>query len=235
MGFSLEYQFLCNLLFSKVCKFWVFLSAIECVFHYGAGFHVSSVQQSLLNLSLIECNWMGFSLWCQFCMYLQFIRICEFWVTLSATEWFFISVPIFMYFQFSKFCEFPVTFRATEWVFHHSVYLQFSKVCKFWVLLNATEWVFHYGAGFHVSLVQQGLRNLSLIECNWMGSSLWCRFCMYSILPDQNRAVFIRIDGQQPPCCFYLDGCFPFLHPVVFVWTVFFCFCPLSFLFRLCF
>ena len=73
-----------------------------------------------------------------------------------------------MYFHFIRVCEFRVTLSATEWVVHFSANFHVSSVQQGLqiVLLSATEWVFHYGAGFHVSSLQQGLQNLSLIESN---------------------------------------------------------------------
>ena len=117
-GFFISVPIFMYFQFSRVCEFPVKLRATEWVFHYSANFHVSSVQQGLWNLSLIECNWMGFSFKCQFsCIFSSsgFVNFESHWVQLNEL---FISVPIFMYFQFSKVCEFPVTLRATEWVFH---------------------------------------------------------------------------------------------------------------------
>ena len=128
MGFSLWCWFCMYLQFSKVCEIWVLLNVTELVFHCGGDFacifsssgfanfvshwvqlngftfqcqfYVFSVQQGLQISSHIEGNWMGFSF--------QF--------------------QIFMYFQFSRVCEFPVTLRATEWVFHYSANFHVSSV-----------------------------------------------------------------------------------------------------------
>ena len=74
--------------------------ATEWVFHYGAGFHVSSVQQGLQISSYSECKLNGF----------------------------FVIVKIFVYLQFSKVCEFRVTLSATEWVFHYCADFYLSSV-----------------------------------------------------------------------------------------------------------
>ena len=52
----------------------------------------------------------------------------------------------------------------------------------------------------------------------------------YSMVPDKNRAVFIRTSGGIPPVVFR-EGCvFSFSTPVVFIRTAVFCFCLMMFL-----
>ena len=56
---------------------------------------------------------------------------------------------------------------------------------------------------------------------------------MYSMVPDKNRAVFIRTSGSIPPVLIFVDHVFLFLHPVIFIHTMFFTSISLWFLFRL--
>ena len=169
-GLFIVVRILMYLQFSKVCEFRVTLRATEWVFHYGANFYVSSIQQGLRISSHIESNWIVFSLWCGFFMYLHLSKVCKFrvWVQLGFSLWcgflcifssarvvnfelhweqlngFFIMVQIFMYLQFSKVCKFRVTSVAAEWPFMLwliFMYLQISKIYKFWVTLRAAEWL----------------------------------------------------------------------------------------------
>ena len=54
----------------------------------------------------------------------------------------------------------------------------------------------------------------------------------YSMVPDKNRAVFIRTSGGIPPVFISVDHVFLFLHPVIFIQTMFCTSIPLRFLFR---
>ena len=53
------------------------------------------------------------------------------------------------------------------------------------------------------------------------------------MVPDKNRAVFIRTSGGKPPVLISVDHVFLFLHLVIFIQTMFFTSIPLWFLFRL--
>ena len=53
------------------------------------------------------------------------------------------------------------------------------------------------------------------------------------MVPDKNRAVFIRTSGGIPPVLISVDHVFLFLHLVIFIQTMFFTSIPLWFLFRL--
>ena len=55
------------------------------------------------------------------------------------------------------------------------------------------------------------------------------------MVPDKNRVVFIRTSGGIPPVLISVDHVFLFLHPVIFIQTMFFTSIPLWFLFRPCF
>ena len=49
------------------------------------------------------------------------------------------------------------------------------------------------------------------------------------MVPDKNRAVFIRTSGGIPPVLISVDHVFLFLHPVIFIQTMFFTSIPLRF------
>ena len=52
------------------------------------------------------------------------------------------------------------------------------------------------------------------------------------MVPDKNRAVFIRTSGGIPPVFISVDHVFLFLHSVIFIQAMFFTSIPLWFLFR---
>ena len=78
-------------------------------------------------------------------MYVQISRIRKIRVTLSAAEWFFISILISMYPQISRICKFGSTLCAAEWFFFLvliSMHFQIRRIRKFRFALRVAGWFF---------------------------------------------------------------------------------------------